>query len=96
MALGTGLPDVAVTVVWHGQSPSKDFPGMSSPRVSVKQNPSRHCHVASPPSLLLPALQLEFEVSGPTVAGEGEVKVLGRLARPRHPDSVSPEDTHSE
>jgi hypothetical protein len=41
-------------------------------------------------------LQLEFEVSGPTVAGEGEVKVLGRLARPRHPDSVTPEDTHSE
>lgn len=41
-------------------------------------------------------LQLEFEVSGPTVAGEGEVKVLGRLARPRHPESVTPEDTHSE
>lgn len=40
--------------------------------------------------------QLEFEVSGPTVAGEGEVKVLGRLARPRHQHSVTPDDTHSE
>ena len=35
-------------------------------------------------------------MSGPTVAGEGEVKVLGRLARPRHPNAVTPEDTHSE
>ena len=25
-----------------------------------------------------------------------EVKILGRLARPRHDDSVSPADTHSE
>jgi hypothetical protein len=25
---------------------------------------------------------VRFEVSGPTVAGEGEVKILGRLARP--------------
>jgi hypothetical protein len=40
--------------------------------------------------------QLEFEMSGPTVAGEGEVKILGRLARPRHPDAVTPADTHSE
>jgi hypothetical protein len=41
-------------------------------------------------------LQLEWELSGPTVAGEGEVKILGRLARPRHADSVDPNDTHSE
>lgn len=40
-------------------------------------------------------LQLEFEVSGPTVAGEGEVKVLGRLARPRDANAVTPDDTHS-
>eukprot|EP00775_Hariotina_reticulata_P007327 gene7327-7539_t len=37
---------------------------------------------------------LEFEVSGPTVPGEGEVKILGRLARPRSQESVSPADTH--
>jgi hypothetical protein len=41
-------------------------------------------------------LQLEFEVSGPTVPGEGEVKILGRLARPRGQHSVSPADTHGE
>eukprot|EP00878_Enallax_costatus_P009861 GHUV01010298.1.p1 GENE.GHUV01010298.1~~GHUV01010298.1.p1 ORF type:complete len:210 (+),score=59.01 GHUV01010298.1:183-812(+) len=40
--------------------------------------------------------QVEFELSGPTVAGEGEVKILGRLARPRHPAAVAPTDTHCE
>jgi 5'-3' exonuclease len=35
---------------------------------------------------------VRFEVSGATVAGEGEVKILGRLARPwRH---VRPGETH--
>jgi hypothetical protein len=42
-----------------------------------------------------PLVQLEFEVSGPTVAGEGEVKVLGRLARPRDANAVTSDDTHS-
>jgi hypothetical protein len=46
--------------------------------------------------VLFVLLQLEWELSGPTVAGEGEVKILGRLARPRHADSVDPSDTHSE
>jgi hypothetical protein len=35
---------------------------------------------------------VKFEVSGPTVAGEGEVKILGRLSRPW--SHVQPGETH--
>jgi hypothetical protein len=38
--------------------------------------------------------QLQWEVSGATVAGEGEVKILGRLLRPA--PCVAPGDTHGE
>ncbi len=41
-----------------------------------------------------PSPQLQWEISGATVAGEGEVKILSRLARPVV--NVSPNDTHGE
>lgn len=51
--------------------------------------PGSHTHTHS---IACVFVQLHWELSGATVHGEGEVKILGRLARPAL--EMSPDDTH--